>query len=735
MITLIKGDCLEELPRLILPKQNNSIIKEKIDLVLVDLPYAQTACKWDSLIDLNKMWIELKKICKRDCIYVFFCTTKFGYKLIQSNERWFRYDLVWEKSRKVGFLSANKMPLRKHEMVYVFKDKQGTYHPQKTEGKPYIRDRTNDKSSFSELYNVKNTDITYNKGDRHPTSILQFDSLDLVEPNNDSHEMVYVFADANTDDLENNRNLGLREYAEKVKHFINKPIKEIDEIIGNQGVHHFYSFNSTQFGLPTEKTYNKLIEKYNLRDMPGFREYQSLKDEWEKILQGTYNPQKTEGKPYKTNGINLTNSYYRGGKKEYKGEAINNKGDRHPTSILQFDSLDFEYQNRIIPERNHSNHEMVYVFANTNDEENKPLDFNQNIRDYAKCIKSYINKSTKEIINDVNNTGISHFFTNGHQFRMILEKDYNKLIEKYNLRDMPGFREYKSLKDEWENPPPKILSTYNPQKTEGKPYTLNQIKPKDKELYGNQLGINYKRNNKGDRHPTSILQFPDDSDRIIPERNHSNHEMVYVFKDKQGTYNPQKTEGKPYKIQEGNITDGHVYGKKKRGSINNKGDRHPTSILQFDRLDLVEPNNDSHEMVYVFKDKQGTYNPQKTEGKPYKHSGVRSSNLIYGGGLECSNQERTDRHPTTILKFNNPHKTVHRTQKPVDLCEWLVKTYSNEGENVLDFTMGSGSTGIACLNTNRNFIGIEKDPDIFKVGQHRLFKHELELTINLNKHN
>ena len=132
-----------------------------------------------------------------------------------------------------------------------------------------------------------------------------------------------------------------------------------------------------------------------------------------------------------------------------------------------------------------------------------------------------------------------------------------------------------------------------------------------------------------------------------------------------------------------------------------------------------------HEMVYVFKDKQGTYNPQKTEGKPYKHSGVRSSNALYGGGLECSNQEKTDRHPTTILKFNNPKKSLHRTAKPVDLCEWLVKTYSNEGENVLDFTMGSGSTGIACLNTGRGFIGIEKDETIFKLARHRLFKHEL----------
>jgi DNA modification methylase len=280
---------------------------------------------------------------------------------------------------------------------------------------------------------------------------------------------------------------------------------------------------------------------------------------------------------------------------------------------------------------------------------------------------------------------------------------------------MPGFREYKSLKDEWGE------LTYNPQKTEGKPYKIKGNKLKNESIYGGK-DVPDHGNKTGDRHPTSILQFPND----FEYQNNSNHEMVYVFKDKQGTYNPQKTEGKPYKAFETkhNKQIGEVYCGK---SIHNenKGDRHPTSILQFNSLDLVEPNNNSHEMVYVFKDKQGTYNPQKTEGKPYKHSGIRSSNLIYGGGLKCSNQEKTDRHPSTILKFSNPKKSLHRTAKPVDLCEWLIKTYSNEGELVLDFTMGSGSTGIACLNTGRGFIGIEKDPDIFKVARHRLFKNEL----------
>jgi len=146
--------------------------KNKVDMVLVDLPYAQTACKWDIPIDLDKMWIELKKICKRDCVYVFFCTTKFGYKLIQSNEKWFRYDLVWEKSRKVGFLRANKMPLRQHEMMYVFKDKPGTYNPQKTTGKPY---KTTGKGDVGIYIKCKRTDHD-NKGERHPTTIVKFNN-------------------------------------------------------------------------------------------------------------------------------------------------------------------------------------------------------------------------------------------------------------------------------------------------------------------------------------------------------------------------------------------------------------------------------------------------------------------------------------------------------------------------------------------------------------------------------
>ena len=309
---LRKGDCLKIL---------KDVEDKSISLFLLDLPYGQTSCKWDTIIDLKEMWVQIKRTMTPTAIMVFFCTTKFGYKLIQSNEKWFRYDLIWEKSKKVGFLSANKMPLRKHENIYIFKPKSGTYHPQMTEGTPYKK-RDND----------------------------------------------------------------------------------------------------------------------------------------------------------------LKNTYYRGGVKSYTSTGKDNTGERHPTSVLG--------------------------------------------------------------------------------------------------------------------------------------------------------------------------EFEEDE---IPT-----HESLYVFKPKQGTYNPQKEQGEPYK----KVRPAHgttVYGKAGASTTDNKsGDRHPTSVLP---------------------------------------------------GFDLQ---------TTILKHNNPHKSVHRTQKPVSLCEWLIKTYSNEGELVCDFCMGSGTVGVACKKTNRRFLGVEMDDEIFEIARQRI---------------
>ena len=134
----------------------------------------------------------------------------------------------------------------------------------------------------------------------------------------------------------------------------------------------------------------------------------------------------------------------------------------------------------------------------------------------------------------------------------------------------------------------------------------------------------------------------------------------------------------------------------------------------------------AHEVISVFYKSQPTYNPQYSFGhKPYKKINVSDgATSVYGkidktGIVKESKDGR--RYPRSVIKFSNPNnKSLHPTQKPVELLEYLIKTYSSEGETVLDSCMGSGSTGVACKNTNRNFIGIELDEKYFSIACNRL---------------
>lgn len=129
-----------------------------------------------------------------------------------------------------------------------------------------------------------------------------------------------------------------------------------------------------------------------------------------------------------------------------------------------------------------------------------------------------------------------------------------------------------------------------------------------------------------------------------------------------------------------------------------------------------------HENVLVFGDGGVTYNPQKTPGKPYKHKRKPESDSgsnYNSGTARVDTINRGDRFPRTVLTFDR-EVGFHPTQKPVALMEYLIRTYTNEGETVLDNTMGSGTTGVACVRTNRDFIGIERDPDYFKIAEERI---------------
>ena len=129
------------------------------------------------------------------------------------------------------------------------------------------------------------------------------------------------------------------------------------------------------------------------------------------------------------------------------------------------------------------------------------------------------------------------------------------------------------------------------------------------------------------------------------------------------------------------------------------------------------------ETISIFYPKLPLYNPQMTAGKPYRtknHSISNNWGASYKIGWITDN--KGSRYPVNAIHFNKIAKTIHPTQKPVDLLEYLIKTYTNEGMTVLDNTMGSGSTGVACVNTNRNFIGMELDADYFKIAKERIKK-------------
>lgn len=141
----------------------------------------------------------------------------------------------------------------------------------------------------------------------------------------------------------------------------------------------------------------------------------------------------------------------------------------------------------------------------------------------------------------------------------------------------------------------------------------------------------------------------------------------------------------------------------------------------------------THENVLIFAPGRTTYNPQMEAGEPYsrkteKTGGYvgRCNNHKYGMKPRSEFTNEGTRYPKSVIRISrdfSAQQQVHPTQKPVPLLEWLVKTYSNEGETVLDNCYGSCSVGIACANTNRKFIGIEKDPDMAKLGANRLAMH------------
>ena len=170
-VDLKQGDCLEVM---------KNIPDGSVDMILCDLPYGITRCKWDTVIQFEPLWAQYKRIAKNNAAIVLFGSGLFTAKLIMSNAKMFRYDLVWEKETGTDYLNANIKPMKRHENICVFYQHKPTYNRQYEVGKPYKRSHANEKSG--EIWNAHKRIVTYSDGRRNPTSILKFNTERGLHP-------------------------------------------------------------------------------------------------------------------------------------------------------------------------------------------------------------------------------------------------------------------------------------------------------------------------------------------------------------------------------------------------------------------------------------------------------------------------------------------------------------------------------------------------------------------------
>lgn len=161
---LMQGDCLELM---------KEIPNGSVDMILCDLPYGTTRCKWDSVIPFESLWEQYKRIIKENGAIALFGSEPFSSKLRLSNLSWFKYDWVWDKVKGTGFLNAKKQPMRNHENISVFYKKQCLYNPQKTYNAKRKVSYRSSKLQTDVYGNMKN-DYKYDSTERYPRSIQIF---------------------------------------------------------------------------------------------------------------------------------------------------------------------------------------------------------------------------------------------------------------------------------------------------------------------------------------------------------------------------------------------------------------------------------------------------------------------------------------------------------------------------------------------------------------------------------
>lgn len=172
---IILGNCIEVM---------KDIPDDSVDMVMCDLPYGVTARnKWDIIIPFDELWEQYKRVTKKNAAIVLTAVQPFAAQLVMSNPDMFRYELIWHKNKKTGFLNAKKMPLRAHENIMVFYRKPPTYNPQKTTGHKPVNSYTKHTSDGMNYGETKRGIKGGGQTDRYPTSVVYAPVV-----NNDSNE-------------------------------------------------------------------------------------------------------------------------------------------------------------------------------------------------------------------------------------------------------------------------------------------------------------------------------------------------------------------------------------------------------------------------------------------------------------------------------------------------------------------------------------------------------------------
>ena len=175
-IELIQGDCLEKM---------KDIPDKSVDMILCDLPYGTTQCKWDTVIPFELLWEQYRRIIKDNAAIVLTASQPFTSALVMSNLRMFRYCYTWIKNKKTGFLNSKKQPLRQTEDVAIFYNNQPTYNPQKTTGHKPVNSFTKHTSDGETLGKTKTGIKGGGQTDRYPTNIIETSVVNNDNSNGD----------------------------------------------------------------------------------------------------------------------------------------------------------------------------------------------------------------------------------------------------------------------------------------------------------------------------------------------------------------------------------------------------------------------------------------------------------------------------------------------------------------------------------------------------------------------